>query len=83
MGSGIVSCCDVAGSCSGVTSMARKPQIIGYDNKCFELAEHFLSDIVLAEYENDVTEQLAMFIQKEIEDWLNYDLKQYKKKGDD
>ena len=61
--------------------MAKKyPRTMGYDDKCFELAEHFLSDIVLADYENDVKEQFAMFIQKEIEDWLNYDLAQFKKK---
>lgn len=58
--------------------MARKLNV-GYDNKCFELAEHFLSEEDLSKYENDVIEQLAMFIQREIEDWLNYDLIQFKK----
>lgn len=61
----------------------RKPRIIGYDSKCYDLAEHFLDDIDKSQYENDITEQLAMIIQQNIETWLNYDLEYHRKKEND
>lgn len=52
---------------------------LSYDSKCFDLAEHFLDDIDKSQYENDIIEQFAMFIQSEVEDWLNYDLELFRK----
>ena len=44
-----------------------------YDEKCFELAEHFLQDepITDAATRADLTKRLAAHIQQSVEDWLN------------
>lgn len=59
--------------------MPRKHRL-GYDSACLDLAEYFLCDIDKSQYDDDIEEQLAMHLQKEIEDWLDYDLPRFKKK---
>lgn len=56
---------------------------IGVDTRVHDLAELFLDDVDKSQYENDIIEQLAMHLQQEIEDWINYDLPRYKKQEND
>lgn len=63
--------------------MPRVKRKIGVDTHVYDLAEFFLYDIDKSQYQNDVIEQLAMHLQQEIEDWLNYDLETYRKKDDE
>ncbi len=44
---------------------------IGYDYRCRDLAEVFLSDDLIAHNHGERIEELAALIQRTIEDWLN------------
>jgi hypothetical protein len=46
----------------------RKP---GYDSRCRDLAEVFLEDDLIAHNHGERIEELAVLIQRTVEDWLN------------
>lgn len=51
--------------------MKRKREIL-IDEKCWELAEHFLRDEPIQEEDRSaMTKGLAQHIQQAVEDWLN------------
>lgn len=45
--------------------------MIGYDSRCRDLAEVFLSDDVIAHNHGERIDELAALIQTTVEDWLN------------